>query len=401
MKKWVNLLRGTVVVTGRGNFPERLVNLCAQHRITFWGVDWREEGVVTFSILRQDLKRVDRLAGQAGCTLERGRGAGLPSFLGRFRKRYAFLVGFGLSLLCVAVLSNVIFRVQVEGNQTVPTAQILGELRRQGLRPGVYGPGLDTNQLAQEALLELDGLSWMTVNLYGTRAQVIVREVVEKPELIEDEGCCDFIATADGLIVEMETLSGQAQVKKGDTVAVGDVLISGTVAMKPPAYSDYPTRYYQTRAMGKVTARTWRTLEGKIPLTTWVKDYTGEEKQRASLVFFGYSLDFYRNSSISWSFYDKIRTVYPLGGTDEESLPAAWVTETLRAYQPREISIDRDAAQQLLEAQLSDRLRKLIGPEGRVESARCAAQVKDGWLVVTLNAECREVIGRQVEIMNN
>ena len=392
MKKWVNLLRGTVVVTGRGNFPERLVNLCAQHRVTFWGVDWREEGVVTFSILRQDLKRVERLAGQAGCELERGRGGGLPSFLGRFRKRYAFLVGFGLSLLCVAVLSNVIFRVQVEGNYSVPTAQILGELRRQGLRPGVYGPGLDTNQLAQQALLELDGLSWMTVNLYGTRAQVIVREVVEKPELIEEEGCCDLIATADGLIVEMETLSGQAQVKKGDTVAVGDVLISGTVAMKPPAYSDYPTRYYQTRAMGKVTARTWRTLEGKIPLTAFVKDYTGEETQRASLMVFGYSVDFYRNSSISWPFYDKIKTVYPLGGNDSESLPAAWVTETLRAYQPREITVDRDAAQTLLETQLDARLRKLIGPDGTVESARCAAQVKDGWLFVTLHAECRERI---------
>ena len=392
MKKWVNLLRGTVVVTGRGNFPERLINLCAQRRVTFWGVDWREEGAVTFSILRQDFKRVQQLAGQAGCELERGRGGGLPSFLGRFRKRYAFLAGFGLSLLCVAVLSNVIFRVQVEGNYSVPTAQILGELRRQGLRPGVYGPGLDTNQLAQEALLELDGLSWMTVNLYGTRAQVIVREAVEKPELIEDEGCSDLVATADGLIVEMETLSGQAKVKKGDTVAKGDILISGTVELKPPPYSDQPTRYYQTRAMGKVTARTWRTLEGKIPLTAFVKDYTGEETQRASLMVFGYSVDFYRNSSISWPFYDKIKTVYPLGGNDSESLPAAWVTETLRAYQPREISVDRDSAQTLLETQLDARLRKLIGPDGTVESARCAAQVKDGWLFVTLHAECRERI---------
>ena len=79
---------------------------------------------VTFSILRQDFRQVQQLAGQAGCELERGRGGGLPSFLGRFRKRYAFLAGFGLSLLCVAVLSNVILRVQVDGNYSVPTAQI-------------------------------------------------------------------------------------------------------------------------------------------------------------------------------------------------------------------------------------------------------------------------------------
>ena len=74
------------------------------------------------------------------------------------------------------------------------------------------------------------------------------------------------------------------------------------------------------------------------------------------------------------------------------------MTETLRAYQPREISIHRDAAQTLLESQLSARLRELIGPEGQVESTQCAARVRDGWLVVTMHAECREVIGKQVAV---
>lgn len=395
MKKVTNLLRGVVEIRAEGAFPERLINLCAQHRVAFWGVEWLDEHTITMMVARPDRKRVRELGEKIGCTVTAGRGSGVPFFLARFRRRYAFLVGLFCSLVCVVLLSNVVFTIDVEGNQEIPTARILGELRRQGLRPGVYGPGLELNQLAQETILELEGVAWMTINLYGTRAQVIVREVVEKPELIEEEGCCDIIAGADGLITQLEVYSGQGMVKEGDTVAAGELLISGTVAMKPPEYSDQPVRYYQTWARGKVLARTWRTLEAKIPLTAGVKSYTGEGKRRYSLVIFGQSIDFYGNSSISWPFYDKIKTVYPLPGGEERALPVAWVREEIRSYELQPRDIDPAAAQTLLEEELSARLEKLVGNTGEVKAKGFSAKVREGWLYVTLNAECVEEVGRE------
>ena len=47
-------------------------------------------------------------------------------------------------------------------------------------------------------------------------------------------------------------ISREAAVKKGDTVTEGEILISGTVSMEPPMYSDQPVRYYQTHARGRV-----------------------------------------------------------------------------------------------------------------------------------------------------
>ena len=395
MKRVTNLLRGVVEIRAEGMFPERLINLCAQHRVEFWGVEWLDEHTITFTTARPDRKQVRELGEKIGCTVTTGGGRGMPFFLARFRRRYACLVGLFLSLVCVTLLSNVIFTIDVEGAQAVPAAQVLGELRRQGLRPGVYGPGLDLNQMVQEAMLELDEVAWMTINLHGTRAQVIVREVVEKPELIEDEGCCDVVAEADGLITQLEVYAGQAQVKEGDTVMAGELLISGTVAMKPPDYSDQPVRYYQTWARGKIMARTWRTLEAKIPLTTTVKSYTGDEKRRYGLVIFGYPVDFYRNSSISWPFYDKIKTVYPLPGGEGQALPVAWVKEVIRGYELQRAEIDPQAAQTMLEEELSARLEKLVGETGKVKATRTAAKVKNGWLYVTLNAECEEEVGRE------
>lgn len=396
MKRLINLLQGVVQVTVCGLFPERLVNLCAQEGIAFWGLVWQDAHTVTLCLHGRKLRRFKALAERAGCTVQVGGGQGVPFFLGRFRRRYAFLTGLTLSLLCVCLLSQVVLRVEVEGNETVPTAEILGELRRLGLRPGVYGPGLELKQIAQEALVDLKQLSWLTVNLHGTRAQVIVREAVPAPEIISENGLGDVVSEADGIVLHIEPHRGQALVKEGDTIAKGDVLISGTVTMQPPQYSDLPPRYYQTRARGEVWARTWRTLEAKIPLTAQVKAYDGGEKTRFCLNFFGRRMDFYRNSSISWPFYDKITDVYPLCIPGVGALPISLEREQVRSYQVHSAQIDWEAAQALLERELYARLTTLVGAEGAVESTRYSARISDGWLSVTLSAECREEVGRAV-----
>lgn len=180
----------------------------------------------------------------------------------------------------MCILSSFVLTIQVTGNETVPTGVILSELRRLGVRPGAYGPALERRQIAEEALLSLDELSWMSLNLHGTRLEVQVREAVQPPELTKEEGHYHVVSKADGIVTRVETMDGEAAVKEGDTVTEGEILISGTVSMEPPMYSDQPVRYYQTHARGRVEARTWRTLTASIPLTAQVKAYTGEEKSR-------------------------------------------------------------------------------------------------------------------------
>ena len=43
MRQVENLLRGTVTLTARGPFPERLLNLCAQEQVPCWGLEWVDE----------------------------------------------------------------------------------------------------------------------------------------------------------------------------------------------------------------------------------------------------------------------------------------------------------------------------------------------------------------------
>ena len=169
MKKLFNLLRGYAEIRADGPFVERLVNLCAPHRVQFWRLAWLEETAVTFRVTVGDLARLEELAGRAGCQLRVLSRKGLGAAWRGLRCRWGFLVGLAACLAAVSVLSRFVLVVEVTGNDTVPTALILSELHRLGVRPGAYGPDIDANAVANEALIHLPQLSFLAVNRYGPR----------------------------------------------------------------------------------------------------------------------------------------------------------------------------------------------------------------------------------------
>lgn len=236
----------------------------------------------------------------------------------------------------------------------------------------------------------------MAVNLHGIRAQVVVRERIPKPDIIDETILGNIVAEAPGIITHLEAWSGDAAVEEGATVLPGDVLIWGSIRMDPPQWSQNPVQWMPVRAIGRVEGRTWRTLTAAIPLTAEGKSYTGEEESRWSVTILGRRRDFLQNSGISSGMYDKISRTWNLklpGGT---VLPFSLCRETCRAYEPVTVAIDPDAAQTMLEERLLEKLTGLLGESGREVSHSFTAAQRDGMLLVTLTAECEEELGRFV-----
>lgn len=395
MKRLMNFLQGMVTITVTGAFPERLINLCAQEGVDFWGLAWLDEHTLRLTTRRRQMSVLRRLAQRVGCEVGVEASRGLPDFVLRFRARYAFLVGLALSLCAVTVLSRFVLTIEVTGNDRVPTAVILTQLRQLGVRPGVYGPAIDRQQIAQEAMLQMEDLAWMGINLYGTRLEVIVRETVKMPERVDETGYYDIVAEADGIITQVEAELGQAAVRERDTVLAGETLISGTVSMEPPKYSDLPIRYYQTHARGRVWARTWRTLTAATSLETWVKDYTGQEDSVWSLNLMGRRIQLW-GGEVNEPLCEKRTEVWQAVLPGDVKLPVTLSKELCRVYETRGVKVNLEAAQTLLEEQLEKRLEKLVGEDGQVEATEFSAQVENGLLRVTLQAECREEIGKEI-----
>ena len=88
MKRIINLLRGRVTVTVTGAYPERLINLCAIHGVSFWGLEWLDETSFRITVAFWDWKRVKELAIKAMCDIGGVRTVGLPAEMLRLRRRY-------------------------------------------------------------------------------------------------------------------------------------------------------------------------------------------------------------------------------------------------------------------------------------------------------------------------
>ena len=157
------------------------------------------------------------------------------------------------------------------GNQALSAEEIIAQLRLCGVSVGTYAPSIPVREVENRMMLAMDQLTFFSLNLHGTRAEVIVREREEGPDLRPEGEPSDVVAAADGIITHIEPWAGDAQVHEGDAVCQGDVLISGVMDLDPipPSTESLGTRI--VHAEGKVLARTWRTLTAQIPLTATEK----------------------------------------------------------------------------------------------------------------------------------
>lgn len=395
MQKLINYLRGSVCLEITGAFPERFLNLCAQAGIGFWALEWPDGTTLRLKIARGDLRRAEQLAEKVMCELAIINRAGAPFFAARFRRRYALLVGLALSLTAVCVLSQFVLTVEVVGNETVSTAAILEELRRQGVHPGVYGPSIDENLVGSAVRLNMKELVWVSVNLHGTRAEVLVRERSPKPEIVDESIPSHVVAVASGIITHMDVFSGSPQFQEGDTVIEGDILISGIVDLQEPEYSQADLGTLTVHADGKVYARTWRTLSASLPLEGQVKVYTGAKTTSWSLTLFGQRFILWGTGGEGglWERDSSSHTLTLPGGRE---LPLTLTDSTAREYQLQSVELDRDRGDELLRAQLAERLAEQLEADegGEVLNTQYSTAVQNGVLTVTLTAECQEQIGK-------
>ena len=223
---------------------------------------------------------------------------GAPFFVWRFRKRYLFIAGFILFISVLYFFSLRIWDIEVIGNDRVSEERILKNLRDIGISIGTPSSEIDSEFIENKMLLQIPELRWLAVNVRGSRAEVEVRERTEKVEVVDTRLPCNVVSSRAGIITKIVVLEGAAQVEKGDTVVEGQLLASGVV--------DTVVGMRLVHAMAKVEARTWYNFSAKIPVNISIKEYTGAETDKKSVILGGKRLNLYLDSSIPYEKCDKI-----------------------------------------------------------------------------------------------
>ena len=263
--------------------PERILNFALSYNVPVWEIA-REGESVSFSVSRLSLRffRSFEKNLRKGETLSRKKRGSLR-FVQLFGKRIGFYLGLLFFFSVLLFSTNFIWSVQVKGNESYTENEIRQKLAKIGIAPGTWKKDVDTLDSSLRFQVENPEFSFLSVNLIGTVAFVEVREreTIEKEK--EEEILSNQVAKTAGKIVRYEVLSGQIEVKVGESVPKGSLLISGVRENKSGTFS-------ALRARGRVFAETVRRFKETIPFEQTETVYTGRETVENSYEILGFTL---------------------------------------------------------------------------------------------------------------
>jgi len=385
MGRLLERIRGSVRVRTSGAAPETVLNLCAALGLDFWDV--RKDGTeLELTLYRNGAARLLEAGAGRGIEAQTVRRRGLPFLLRRLRQRWALPAAMALFLGAVWVSSFFIWEIRVSGNETVKTAVILDALRDLGVHIGACRLTISQERISNEVLQQIPELCWITVNTGGSRAEVLVRERVPRPEVLDRDAPVTVYAEKTGLIEKMTVLNGDPLHRAGDLVLAGEPLVRSR--MESGSGTGGPRLVH---AMAEVYARTWYERSAAAPLFVLEKRYTGRTETKTALVLAGNRLNLYFHGGNPGAYCDKIteqKKLILFGAV----LPLTLVRETALEYVPEQVPADAEAVRAELEARLLAELESELGVAGEICRASFSAQTENGMMTVTLRAECRERI---------
>ena len=379
--------QGRACCSLRGAEPAGFLNRCAAAGIRLENVEAVNGTELRFTLALRALPRAQRVALRSQCELTplKKRGAGI--FLRRLLRRWVPVSCLAAVLLLLVWSRLYIWEIGVTGNQSVSAGEIRGALSDCGVGIGSFWPDIVSDNLRSELLVRLPRLAWATVNIHGSRAEVIVRERIPKPAIFDEDAAVDLVAERTGFVTGVRALNGTAKVRPGSAVMPGDVLISGRA---DSAFSGQQT----VHAVGSVTAETYYELTAAAPATEFLRGEAGDSHTRWALLIGKKRVNFYRNSSICADGCDKIKTLWECKIEGLFTLPLALLREQYTDRPATEQPRDKNALRREMEQQLHARLLAAVDG-GEIEQETYTCSEADGRVTVTLRARCSENIAKE------
>lgn len=172
---------------------------------------------------------------------------GLPFFLFRNRYRVVLMLGWIVFAAAIVFLSKFIFFIEIDGCYRTEEAEIRELLTKVGIERFSIFDDEKIPQKARRIAAMHDDIAKVTITVEGVKMLVTVQETELTKAPDNDNSFRNLYAKCDGVITKVLTYTGKAQVKEGDHVKKGDILISGDLSVED--------NEILVHARGKITAQ--------------------------------------------------------------------------------------------------------------------------------------------------
>ena len=382
----LNYFTGYVKIKVEGLFLERFINICVSKKILLMDIKREKSTIMYANVGIADYKKLKQVARKTKSKIKIQRKKGLPFTIKKYRKRKIFGILFVVILALLIVSSNYIWNIEISGNVKITNQEILQSLEESGLKVGLSKNDIDINAVISKIRLDREDIAWIGITVKGTNAIVKIKA----PEVIDENKFCNIVANKTGMITKINVQNGTANVKVGDIVEEGDILVNGYLEGK---YTG--TRYVHGAAT--VEAKIWYTKKEKAMLKQQIPVQTGNEEKKYSIKFKKNQINLFKTLS-KFEKYDTINENKKIILFSNFYLPIEVVKITNKEYVLQDVTYTNEEQTQILTEKLKKELLEEIGEQKNIVNVNVNTYSQDETVEVEVTYEVLENIGVEQEM---
>lgn len=378
----LKFLQGYVKIKLSGYAPERFLNLCSNHNILIWNLEYVEDNYV-FCISVQGLKRLKPILKKTRTKFVILERTGLPFVMRRYRKRKLFFAGIALCCGLLYTMSLFVWKIEINGNLHETDSNIIKFLEENQVYHGLLKSKINCEEIEEELRAGYGDIIWASAKLEGTMLIIDVQENLAanqqaKAQNEADHTPSDLVAEKEAVIYSILTRQGTPYVEKGVKVEPGDMLVEG----RNPVYNDSGeiASYQYCVSDADILGMTQYHYEDQFSMWYEEKIFTGEESESWGIRFFSGQIKL-PHLFRRFKDYDTITDEYDvkIGGTFY--LPLAFTKETSKEYRTEKKQYTKNEAEQAAKEKLDQFCKELVQKGVQI--------MKNNVMIVTDGKSCK------------
>ena len=381
---------GFLKISVKGYYIERFINICKNNKITIWYLKRKDNIELNLNVRIKEFKEISKIAKKTGCKVKIKNKKGIPFLLHRYKKRKIFFILLILLALIIGLSSCFVWNVEIKEENGYELENIREDIEEAGLKVGIFKGKINTKEIINKIRLERKDIAWMGIELKGTNAIVKLVKSDEKPEIINEDEYCNIISDKEGIITKISVQNGTANVKVGDTVNIGDVLVNGWIEGKFTGI-----RY--VHSLAEIEAKVWYTESIKIPYNATETKYTGNEEEKYGIKFNNFQINFTKKYS-KFKIYDTIETENKIKLFSDFYLPISIVKTTYKEQEKIKKTYSVEEAKNIGIKQLEEKLDEKIENKDNIVNKNINTYEQADGVLVYVTYEVLENIGTNEKI---
>ena len=382
---------GYLRISIEGYYIERFINICKKQNITIWNLKRNKNTMLFFNVRIKEFKEVCKIVKQLNCKLKIRNKKGLPFLMYKYKKRKTFAILLIIVVFIIGLSSMYVWNVDIieENNQELPN--IRQDIEEAGIKLGTLKSKINSKEIINKIRLKRNDVAWMGIEKKGTNIIVKLVKADQKPEIVDTNEYCNIVSDKTGVITKINAQNGTANVKVGDTINKGDILINGWMEGK---YTGI--RY--VHAKGEIEAKVWYTKNKKIPYILTQTRETGNQENKYSLKINNFEINFLKKYS-KFEIYDTIETDSKFRIFSDFYLPISVVKTTFKEKENYTQKYTLEEAKTLGIEELQEELKKEIKDEKKIVNKNINTYEKEDGVEIYVTYEVLENIGTNEKIV--